>query len=71
MDVIHARAPGPWSTHEDETDVAVFIGIVEVHAEEPRNDGDQCHGEHSRSQKELQLDELVSVAVQLDVDVIL
>ena len=45
--------------------------VVEVHAEEAGDDGDERHGEHGGRQQQLQLDQLVAVAVQLNVDVIL
>lgn len=60
-----------WGTHEDEGGVAALLLIVEIHAEEAGDDGDERHGEHGGRQQQLQLDQLVSVAVQLDVDVIL
>jgi hypothetical protein len=58
-------------THDDESRVAVFMRVVEVHPEQPRHQRDDRHRKHARGQQQLQLNQLVTVAVQLNVQIVL
>ncbi len=45
--------------------------VVQIHAEEPRDERHERHRKHAGGQKQLQLNQLVTVGIQFDVEVVL